>query len=80
MADKNDRAIQARDCTLGRRDIVGQGGERILDGDRFQARLFKQRNHLGPARAVGPCAVDKDDCRLASLRQDRVREGAHQDE
>jgi len=76
MADKNDRAIQARDCTLGRRDVVGQGGERILDGDRIQARLFEQRDHLGPARAVGPCAMDKDDRRLASLCDDQVREGS----
>ncbi len=61
MADKNDRAIQARDCTLGRRDVVGQGRERILDGDRIQARLLEQRDHLGPARSVGPCAMHEND-------------------
>src|ERR1700739_1493933 len=78
MTDKNDLAIQARDCTLGRRDVVGQRSERILHRDCVQAGLFEQRDHLGPPRAVSPCAVDKDDRRLASLCDDQVREGCHQ--
>ncbi len=60
VADENDRPVLQRDGALRGGHVVGERSQRILHRHNVQPRLLEERNHLGPARSVGPRTVHEN--------------------
>ena len=46
---------------LNSRDIIGEGTQGVLNSESFQSSFRKERDYLGPARAIRESSVYKHD-------------------
>ncbi|MFK4535668.1 hypothetical protein ABIA00_003851 [Bradyrhizobium ottawaense] len=82
MRDQHGRSVLLGQRALGGLDRVRKRRQRILHGRDMQARGLEDRDHLRPARAVGPGAMHQHDVlcfhRLRCLRVSEAEGGRQQ--
>jgi len=61
MADHENGAFLHVDDPVGGRDIIGEETQGVLNSESFQSSFRKERDYLGPARAIRESSVYKHD-------------------
>ncbi len=60
VADQHDVALGDRDGAAHRRHVGLEADQRELDGSHRHALRREHRDHFGPARTIGPCAMNQN--------------------
>jgi hypothetical protein len=76
MTDQDDRPGACVERPFGRRHVIGERGQRVLDCNDLESFGLEQRDDLLPARTIGKRAVNQHDCLLRFPRRSG-REGNH---
>jgi len=74
----HDRALDALQRPVERRHVIRQRGQRQWHGDRLDSGRAQARDHLVPARSIGPGGVYQHDDYASGLRHTRFCCSGHE--